>query len=273
MKAMMKAIGRRALHLSVAVVTAILGIYALLPVTFALTFDHNLSHYQAAAALAQRDPQLRYHLLVKSEIAYMRGGWRAANVALEAALATLLEVYADDEHVLAMTRGELRVLDKLEVTPSDCKAFLLAGSQGDDFQAARLEINEAVAAHHAAFQNGFDRRSQGVAWSQPLDSTILYDDEQLAMQPLALSPAELQALVKNVNGDATQYCSGSIKRVKNLLARDASEAARIEREHIQFTDRVDWVKVQRELCRQQREQDGEPGGFVCTQAVSMDTRQ
>jgi hypothetical protein len=273
MKTMMKSIGRQALRLSIAVVTAILGIYVLLPVTFALTFDHNLSHYPAAAALAQRDPELRYHLLVQSEIAYIRGGWRAANMAVDAALASLLEVYADDEHVLAMARGQLRVLDKLKATPSDCKAFLLAGSQGDDFQAARPEINEAVAAHKAAFQNGFDRRSQGVTWSQPLDSTILYDDQQLAMQPLALSPAELQALAKRVNGDATQLCSGSIKRLKNLLARDPSEAARIEREHIQFTDRVDWVKVQRELCRQQREQGGEPGGFVCTQAISMDTQQ
>jgi hypothetical protein len=175
--------------------------------------------------------------------------------------------------VLAVTRNELRVLDKLKATPWDCKAFLLAGSQGDDFQAARREINEGVAAHKAAFQNGFDRRSQGVTWRQPSDSTILRDDQQLAMQPLPLSPAELEALADHVNGDATQYCSGSIKRLKNLLARDPSEAARIEREHIQFTDRVDWVKVQRELCRQQREQSGEPSGFVCTQAISMDKQQ
>ena len=130
------------------------------------------------------------------------------------------------------------MLDKLKATPWDCKAFLLAGSQGDDFQAARPEINEGVAAHKAAFQNGFDRKSQGVIWRQPSDSTILHDDQQLAMRPLALSPAELEALADHVNGDATQHRSGRIKLLKIFWREIRAKALGIEREHIQFTDQV-----------------------------------
>jgi hypothetical protein len=71
------------------------------------------------------------------------------------------------------------------------------------------------------------------------------------MQPLPLSSAELQAFAKYVDGNATPICSGSIKRLKNLLSKDPSEAARIEREHIYLMDRNDWVEVQRALCREE----------------------
>jgi hypothetical protein len=270
-------IGKRVMRLSVAVATAILGVAVGLPLTFAITFDRNLAHFPLAASLAQRDPELRQVLLWQTEAAYIRGGWRAAQVALDIALATQLEPYADDEHVLAMTRVELRVLDKLKATPSDCKAYLLLGARGDDFQDSRPELNELLAASHAALHNGFDRKGQGVAWNQPLDYTVLNDDRSLAMQPLPLSSAELQALAKYVDGDATQICSGSIKRLKNLLSKDPSEAARIEREHIYLTDWIDWVKVLRTFCREQMtarlgenhedalpRAEGSSGGSVCT---------
>jgi hypothetical protein len=249
---MTMSIGERATRLSVAVATALIGITLGLPLIFEMNFDRNLAHYPAAASVAQRDPELRQVLLRQTEAAFIRGGWRAANAAVGMALATQLEPYADDEHVLAMTRTTLRVLGKLKATPSDCKAFLLVGVQSkDDFQAARPELDEFIALHNAAFQNGFDRKSQGVTWRQPPDDAILNDDRSLAMQPVPLSSAELQALAKYVDGDATQYCSARIKLQKNLLSKDPSEAARIEREHIYLTDRIDWVKVLRTLCREQ----------------------
>ena len=84
------------------------------------------------------------------------------------------------------------------------------------------------------------------------------------------APHELQALAKYVGGDATPHCSRSIKRLKNLLSKETSEVARIEREHIYLTSRIDRVKVIGTLCR---EQNGWSGGLVRTQAVSVDMQQ
>ena len=266
-------ISKREMRLSIVVATLILGVVAgnaMLPTEFERDFDRNLAHYPFAASLAQRDPELRTVLLRQSEAAFDKGGWRAAQAALDLALATQLEVYADDEHVLAIARGTLRVLGKLKKAPSDCKAFLLAGARNDDFQDAKLELNESSAAHHAAIQNGFDRKSQGVTWSPPPDSAILDDERSLSLQPQALSPAELQAQAKYVDGDAAQYCSGSIKQLTNLLSRAPSEAARIKREQIYLTNQIAWVRVMGTLCRGQGDRSG---GLVCTQALPMDPQQ
>jgi hypothetical protein len=58
-------------------------------------FDENLAHFPLAASLARRDPDLRNIFLRRTEEAFNKGGWRAANGALKLSLATEVEVYAD----------------------------------------------------------------------------------------------------------------------------------------------------------------------------------
>src|SRR5690348_11672287 len=268
---LMMSISGRAMRLSIAVAAAILGVAAgnaMLPTEYARNFDRNLAHDKLAASLAQRDPELRRLLLHRTEAAFNKGGWPAAQAALDIALAGELEVYADDEHMIAIARGILRVLGKLEGRPADCKAFLLAGA--NDLPDAKTELAELLAAHRAAVQNGFDRKSQGVTWNPPRDSAFLDDERSLSRQPQALSPAELQALARYVDGDAAPYCGGSIRQLTNLLARETREAARIQRQHLYNTGRIDWVNVMWTLCREQGDRSD---GLACAEAVSVDTQQ
>lgn len=268
----MMSISTHTIGLCVAVTVALLGVVAVgavLPTEFERNFDRNLAHDRLAASLAQRDPDLRMLLLARTQAAYDRGGWRAAQAALDIALTTELEVHADDEHVLAVPRATLRVLRALERRPAACKAFLLAGARSDDFSDARLELDELVAAYRAAIQNGFDRKRQGVGWTAPGELAVVADERSLVLRPQALTRAELRAHADYLDGDAASYCGGSIKRLTNLLAKEAPDAARIQRQRTRLTGEIDWVKVFETLCRGH---DAPADGLVCSPAVSVDTR-
>jgi hypothetical protein len=76
-------------------------------------FDENLAHFPLAASLARRDPDLRNIFLRRTEEAFNKGG----NGALKLSLATEVEVYADDEHINAISHANLAVLLKLENKP------------------------------------------------------------------------------------------------------------------------------------------------------------
>lgn len=264
---------KRETGLTIAVAAAAIGLVAwnvMQPTEYERNFDRNLAHYPLASSLAQRDPELRKVLLRETEAAYDKGGWRAANAALDIALGTRLQVYADDEHIVAIQSATLRVLYRLRATPADCKAFLLTGSRSDDFPNARPELNERVAAGRAAISNGFERRSQGISWTPPSNNSSLRDDRALALHPQPLSRAELQALEDYTDGDATQYCNGSIRRLENLLSRPPKEAARIARDQLDRLRHVNWLKVAKTVCH---EQEGQSGGMICTTAAPVDATQ
>ncbi|HEY1544787.1 MAG TPA: hypothetical protein VGG01_20505 [Xanthobacteraceae bacterium] len=239
----------RAARVAVAAAVLAVAVNVLLPTEFERHFDQNLSHYQLAASFAQRDPALRKLLLTRSEAAYNKGGWPAAQSALDAALAAELMVYADDEHVLAITRHTLRVLGRLEATPAACKAYLLTGARPGAFPEAEEVHDEDVSLRNAALQNGFDRKLDGAAFRPISDAALTDDTRSLSWQPLALSQRELQALDSEVDGDAALYCSGSIKRWVNLLARPPREAARIERQFIHRSPQDDGLEIRDALCR------------------------
>ena len=80
--------------------------------------------------MASQDSSLRDILLRRTEAAFARGGWIAANKALNISLAAEVEAYADDEHINAITRAELALLRALESKPLACRAFLYVGGMG-----------------------------------------------------------------------------------------------------------------------------------------------
>jgi hypothetical protein len=221
------------------------------PSFFELTFDQNLARYPLAASFAKRDPVLRTILLRRTEAAYNQGGWRAANGALKLTLAAEVQVYADDEHINAMSRADLALLLKLENNPRACKAYLLGGAETDEFLDARQEIAEVSAAERAALENGFDRQQAGnISWTRPSDDEIIEADDLLGSGPVAeVTYDERKAAEKYLDGDATLTCSASIKKKKNLVAMNGADAARAERVLIANTGKIDLGHVLSKLCR------------------------
>ncbi|MBV8839418.1 MAG: hypothetical protein JO000_23025 [Alphaproteobacteria bacterium] len=266
----MASMNARRIRLAIVVAGAVIGLIAR-NVTraseFERNFDLNISRHPLASSLAQRDPELRKVMLRETETAYNKGGWRGAQAALEIVLGTL-QVYADDAQVIAIKSATLRVLYRLRATPADCKAFLLTGARRDDFPNARPELSELADAERVAIANGFERKSRGLTWRPPRDDVFFRDDRSLSDRPQPLSRAEIQALEDYTDGDATQYCNGSIRQLENLLSRPPSEAARIARDKIDRVRHTDWVKVAKTVCR---EQQGQSGGMVCSTALPRDT--
>ena len=237
---------------------------------FERNFDSNISNYPLAASIAKQDPNLRKIMLRESEAAYNKGGWRAANAALDVVLSANLEVNADDEHVLATSRATLVVLNRLKGNPSACKAFLLTGSRGDDFPSAGREMDELAATIRAAEENGFNRKKTGVNWIKPGDKEMLDNYRSVDLGPERLSAAELDALAKDADGDDELYFSAWIKRLKNLLSRCRSEAAYIERQRMSLTSWPDWMKAMLDVCRRS---NVESSGLVCSQSISMNPQR
>jgi hypothetical protein len=210
-------------------------------------FDRSLSGNALAASIARRDPGLREIFLHQTEPAFNKGGWRAANAALDMSLAANVLVYADDEHIVAVRRAYLVVFEKLKDAPAACKAFALAGSRKDEFPDARQEIDALVAAEHAAEENGIDRRLHGVKWIRPSQEQVLTIWQSITMDPDPMSTAEIEATAKYTEADAQAYCSGSIKFTRNLLAREIGAAAYAER-ILKSGIKIDWIAVMGKLC-------------------------
>jgi hypothetical protein len=219
---------------------------------FERAFDENLARFPLAASIASRDPDLRNIFLRRTEEAFNGGGWRAANGALKISLATEVEVYADDEHINAISRANLAILLKLENNPHACKAYMFAGSEEDELPEATREIAEATLAHRAADENGFNRKMSGVTWTTPNVEQLINIERYLSRGPIAaLTHAELTAEVKYLDGDAGLLCSAAIKKSRNLRVMGDHDAAMAARILMTNTGKIDLVRVLSELCREQ----------------------
>jgi hypothetical protein len=219
------------------------------PSAFEKTFDDNLAGYPFAASMASQDPSLREILLRRTEAAFAGGGWVAANKALRISLATEVEVYADDEHINAISRAELALLRDLENKPLACKTFLFAGGMADELLQAKPDDMLAWFAHRAALKDGFERRMKGIGWTRPDDREIADVMRNLDRGPIApLTAAELTATANYLDGDPDLVCSAAIKEHRNLMAMDDADAARVRRILMANTARTDAAKVISKVC-------------------------
>jgi len=223
------------------------------PSAYQNAFDDNLSHAPLAASIARRDPHLRSLLLRQTEDAFNKGGWPAANKALQISLASELEVYADDEHINAISRAELMVLLTLESNPAACKAYRLAGAAKNQYAEAEPEFAKLELAHKAAIENGFDRRASGIKWPKPSNDEIYSVEQRLESGPVAeLTQAELAAEAKYLDGEAELVCSAAVKKTRNLLAMDERDGADAERIRMANVGNTDIAHVLKTLCREEK---------------------
>jgi hypothetical protein len=194
--------------------------------------------------MASRDPALREIFLRQTEAAFNRGGWVAANKALQMSLATEVEVYADDAHINAITRAESVLLHALENKPLACRAFLFAGGMADDLLQAQPDDALVGSAHRAAMENGFERRMNGISWTRPDDQETVDVMRNLSEGPIAaLTGAELTATTKYLDGAPELACSAAIKQSSNLMAMHDGDAARVRRILMANTARIEIVGV------------------------------
>ena len=178
----------------------------------------------------------------------------AANKALQMSLATEVEIYADDQHINAITRAESVLLGDLENKPLACKAFLLAGGMADDLLQAQPDDTLVWSAHRAAMENGFERRMNGNSWTRPDDPETIEVMRHLSQGPVAaLTGAELTATAQYLDGDPELACSAAIKQSRNLMAMPDGDAARARRSLMANTARVDIAKVISRICRELNE--------------------
>lgn len=239
--------------------TGLIGLGFYNRTAFQWTFDNNLARYPLAASIAAQDPDLRELFLRRTEAAFNKGGWRAANGALKASLAAEVEIYADDAHLNAVLRARLAVLLKLAADPPACKAYVLAGAEANEFPRARQEFAALERANRAAIENGFDRKMRGENRTSPSDAEIADIYDSLGSGPVdALTPAELAAEARDLDSDAELRCRARIKREKNLAALDDRDAARIERILLTTLAGVDIAGALSKLCREQG------NGLVCS---------
>jgi hypothetical protein len=219
------------------------------PTAFERTFDVNLQGYPFAASMAAQDPALREMLLYRTEAAFDKGGWIAANKALDIALGSEVEIYADDEHINAITRAEAALLRDLESKPLACRAFLYAGGMADELLQAKPNDTILRFAHRAALRNGFDRRMSGVRWTRPDYNEFVDAWRDLAQGPVTpLTVAELKARANYVDGDPQLVCGAAIKEYSNLMALGDADAARVKRILMADTARTDAAEVIAKVC-------------------------
>jgi hypothetical protein len=216
---------------------------------FEATFDENLARFPLAASIASQDSGLREIFLRRTEAAFARGGWVAANKALNISLAAEVEVYADDAHINAITRAEFALLRDLESKPLACRAFLFAGGMADELLQARPDDQLVWLAHRAALKNGFERRLRGIGGTRPEAKNIAEVMRFLHHGPIAaLTPAEYAAEANYLDGDPDLACSAAIKEAQNLIAMDAADAARSRRVLMVNSARIDVATVLSKIC-------------------------
>jgi len=219
------------------------------PSAFERDFDTNLAGYPIAASMAAEDPALRQILLRRTETAFKNGGWVAANKALVIALATEVEIHADDAHINAISRAEVALLRDLESRPLACRAYLLAGGMADELMQAQPNDKLVWLAQRAALKNGFERRMRGLVWTRPDDRETSTVMRRLGRGPVtALTPAEETARAKYLEGAPELICNGAIKESINLMAMSEVEAARARRIAMANTARIDPAQVMARVC-------------------------
>jgi hypothetical protein len=219
------------------------------PSAFEAAFDVNLAGFPLAASMASQDPGLREAFLRRTEAAYARGGWVAANKEIRITLVTEVEVYADDAHINAIVLAELALLHRLESKPLACRAFLFAGGMADELLQAKPDDQLLWLAHQAAIKNGFERRLSGVGGTK-LDAQATAEVVRfLDRGPIAaLTPAELKAKAEYLDADPALACSAAIKETQNLTAMNAVDAARARRILMANSTRIDVAEVLSKVC-------------------------
>lgn len=215
---------------------------------FVADFDANLQGAPLAAEAARDDPRLRDKLLEQSKAAFVRAGWPAANMAIRLVLASEIEPYADDTHILAMERANLSVLLALESTPSLCKVYALAGSTSQIEAVAKREVAALSAAHWEDVQNGTIRKRSGVEWHTPEYGERVAASLQIKNGANSLSNEEARAYERSgtrdpvaVTVDPTALCHARVAIARNILALPAAEGARIGRILISNVTNIDWL--------------------------------
>ncbi|QOZ48113.1 hypothetical protein XH89_35010 [Bradyrhizobium sp. CCBAU 53340] len=229
------------------------------PSAFARDFDQNIARFPLAASIARSDPGLRAIFLRETEEAFNGGGWPAANGVLNTIVAAEMDAYTDDEHIIALDRAQLAALLKLASNPLECKSYLLAGFQRGEFPDAAQEFADLASAGHAALENGFERKTNGVARAQASDAELTAIETQLALGPFAeLTRQELGAQSRYLDGNPELMCSAAIKRQLNLLSAASADAAHASRLRRARQCKIDFAEVRAKLCR-------EPGnGLSCS---------
>lgn len=221
---------------------------------FERTFDEHLARFPLAASMASRDPVLREIFLRRTKAAFDGSGWVAANKALQMSLAADVEVYADDEHINAITRAELVLLHDLENKPLACRTFLFAGGMADGLLPAQPDDTLVWYAHRAAMENGFERRMSGIRWTRPDDPKTIDVMRNLSRGPVAvLTSSELTATAKYLDGDPELACSAAIKELRNLMALHDGDAAQARRILMANTAAIDVADVLSRICRELNE--------------------
>jgi hypothetical protein len=231
------------------IVLALAGYVLFAPSPFERAFDDNIAHVPLAASIVGRDARLRDTFIRQTEQAFNKGGWTAANRALQTSLVSEVEIYADDAHIRALGRAQLEVLLKLQDNPAACKAYLLAGASQSEYRELAAEFTKLELTHRAAIENGFDRRTSGIKWPKPSDEEIYDADQRLGRGPVAqLTEAEWRAEAKYLDGDAELLCSAAVKKARNMLAMDDPDAADAERIELSNIGKIDVARVLKKLC-------------------------
>jgi hypothetical protein len=126
-----------------------------------------------------------------------------------------------------------------------------AGGMADNLLQAQPDDTLAWSAHRAAMENGFERRMNGIRWTQPGDQETIDVMRYLSQGPVAaLTGAELKATAQYLDGDPGLACSAAIKKSRNLMAMPDGDAARASRSLMANTARIDIVKVISRICRE-----------------------
>ena len=205
---------------------------------FVSDFDKNIGNDPVAADVIAHDPVFRGRVLDATAKAFAKGGWPAAQNALDAimlekqATITRAKLLADDALVVALWSRYLASLRALQDRPAACRFYQTIGrASAEEFAAARDEVQSASRAARTAYFSGVRNLAAGMAPKRPPDDTFaaLLEKSTAIGQPL--TAAEWAALKKDRHADAPDalLCAASVKFYENILALPENEAAALIR--------------------------------------------
>jgi hypothetical protein len=208
---------------------------------FVADFDQNIQQVPIAASVIARDPEFRARVVRATAEAYARGGWPAADDALDTMMlekqpeVTWTILHADDAHVVALWSAFLAVMKRLPDKPAACRYYVSGRrARGVSFPSAQAEYRAAVAAANAAYASGARNLANRTAPHFPsLDAAaVLLERSTELGQPY--SEAERRALLSRGANDGgglsdSLVCAASIKLFQDVLALPQADAAALIR--------------------------------------------
>jgi hypothetical protein len=174
----------------------------------------------------QADPVLRQFLLDKSEAAFERGGWHAANKVFYDIVGARITAFAGDRATLECAKGWRNVYQALQATPKLCRQMDELGPKSLPHGTAANALKQEEAACEAAIEDGGQQRLL------PNPPSHMIPDEQTATYnrtldaPAPLTPAERAALDDSAPADDAAYCSAIVKHDDNIASMPLPTAAR-----------------------------------------------